>query len=97
LVDAETRKKFDIEESEPVDYSKQDLFSYRTTAIRLVKEQMSVGEREELVARVLQYKGKGLPPEIQRQYAAIPLDVLLIIVINIRYNTVPRRAVPSIL
>lgn len=85
LVDAETRKEFDIEDSVPLDYSKTEIFSYRTRAIRLVKEQMSVGQREELVARVLHYKANGLPPDIQRQYVTVPHGHLY---------SLTRRAVP---
>jgi hypothetical protein len=52
---------------EEVDFAIPEVFQKRSTAIKQVLDNMSIGEREEVYAMVEHYKLVGLPPDIQRQ------------------------------
>ena len=54
----------DIEE---VDYSIPRVFQKRSTAIKNVLENMSVGDREDVVAEVDKFKRTALPSELQKR------------------------------
>lgn len=50
-----------------IDFSLPEIFQNRTTAIKRVLDNMSVGERELVDVMVEKYKREGMPAEIQRQ------------------------------
>jgi hypothetical protein len=49
-----------------LDFAKKRVFTIRTAAAKIVYDKMTIGEREEVKAKVEIYKKTGLPEEIQR-------------------------------
>jgi hypothetical protein len=52
---------------EDVDYSISEVFQNRTAAIKQVLHKMTFAEREEVNAKVANYKNIGLPEDMQRR------------------------------
>lgn len=50
-----------------VDYSMPEVFQNRMRAIKIILDEMTPGEREDVKKKVENYKNTGLPPDIQRR------------------------------